>query len=597
MEIGESSKSSPASAEIPPFAPGFRFHPTDEELVLYYLKRKVSGKPFRFDAISEVDLYKVEPWDLPARSRIQTRDLEWYFFSPLDKKYGNGSARANRATENGYWKTTGKDRVVKSGSGRTVGAKKTLVFHTGRAPHGERTNWVMHEYRLDELGICQDSAATQNGAHYGAPFVEEEWEDNVPFPKVEDGVDEEMLSFVPFNGREQDQEMTNELDDNFLIDPEELFEGMDPTLVEYLLENENLALYPAMEDSIVYHDGVQNNQDFIIGHEGRRGLAVLCAGEDNLGQDINLLEQLQMDQVVDGENHVELNNLNPASFNTPQSEVGNNDLIYYDAVSQYQPTHDEFFEMNDFTNSFVGNVDGFEKLDEILSYFDATDNDSHYMIPDSSLEIEKSSLNQANNVLKMDEEDAKISPSPQVSSGIIAGTNVTDVPYTEKLPQAGGQPVLEHLDGRAASDAQYDTSAHKTTLTRRLTNMLGAISSPPAYAAEFPPKAMMKSLGPTSMTESSSSVHIMTGMIRMNEISHLTMSGGESWPLLKDGNIGFVVSYGISEGNEIGNPSGFEQNMLGKMISGMMRSGFHLLFFSVVLLTASYKIGSCFCSR
>ncbi|KAK1307808.1 NAC domain-containing protein 78 [Acorus calamus] len=507
MEIGESSKSSPVSAEMPSFAPGFRFHPTDEELVLYYLKRKVSGKPFRFDAISEVDLYKVEPWDLPARSRIQTRDLEWYFFSPLDRKYGNGSARANRATENGYWKTTGKDREVKSGSGRTVGAKKTLVFHTGRAPHGERTNWVMHEYRLDELGICQDSAATQdlfvvcrifrkngagpqNGAHYGAPFVEEEWEDNVPFPKVEDGVDEEMLPLVPFNEREQDQEMTNELDDNFLIDPEELFEGMDPTLVEYLLESndvkeeqnhpqfggrneipqllepyqilpeyneqflemndlvvppdavedpaiyptvedpaledhvysvdENFALYPAVGDSIIYHDGVQNNQDFIIGHEGRRGLAVLCAGEDNLGQDINLLEQLQ---VVDGENHVELNNLNPESFNTPQSEVDNNDLIYYDAVSQYQPTHDEFFEMNDFTNSFVGNADGFEKLDEILSYFDATDNDSHYMVPDSSLEIEKSSLNQANKVLKMDEEDAKISPSPQVSSGIIAGTN------------------------------------------------------------------------------------------------------------------------------------------------------------------------------
>lgn len=45
-------------------APGFRFHPTDEELVRYYLRRKACGKPFRFEAVSEIDVYKSEPWDL-----------------------------------------------------------------------------------------------------------------------------------------------------------------------------------------------------------------------------------------------------------------------------------------------------------------------------------------------------------------------------------------------------------------------------------------------------------------------------------------------------------------------------------------------------
>lgn len=52
-------------ASVPP---GFRFHPTDEELVSYYLKRKVHGKPIRFNAISEIDVYKSEPWDLPGKS-------------------------------------------------------------------------------------------------------------------------------------------------------------------------------------------------------------------------------------------------------------------------------------------------------------------------------------------------------------------------------------------------------------------------------------------------------------------------------------------------------------------------------------------------
>lgn len=45
-------------------APGFRFHPTDEELVRYYLRRKACRKPFRFQAVTEIDVYKSEPWEL-----------------------------------------------------------------------------------------------------------------------------------------------------------------------------------------------------------------------------------------------------------------------------------------------------------------------------------------------------------------------------------------------------------------------------------------------------------------------------------------------------------------------------------------------------
>jgi hypothetical protein len=43
---------------------GFRFHPTDEELVGYYLPKKVAAKPIDLDLIRELDLYKLEPWDL-----------------------------------------------------------------------------------------------------------------------------------------------------------------------------------------------------------------------------------------------------------------------------------------------------------------------------------------------------------------------------------------------------------------------------------------------------------------------------------------------------------------------------------------------------
>ncbi|OVA12798.1 NAC domain [Macleaya cordata] len=180
-----------ARASLPP---GFRFHPTDVELVLYYLRRKVIGKPLRFEVIAELDLYKFAPWDLPEKSCLRSRDLEWYFFCPRDRKYASG-ARMNRATEIGYWKTTGRDRDICNNS-RSVGMKKTLVFHLGRAPRGNRTNWVMHEYRLEDkdlanTGISQDAyvlckifeksgAGPKNGEQHGAPFEEEEdWEDDV----------------------------------------------------------------------------------------------------------------------------------------------------------------------------------------------------------------------------------------------------------------------------------------------------------------------------------------------------------------------------------------------------------------------------------
>lgn len=48
------------------FPPGFRFSPTDVELVKYYLKRKVMGKRVRVQVIADVDIYKYAPWDLPG---------------------------------------------------------------------------------------------------------------------------------------------------------------------------------------------------------------------------------------------------------------------------------------------------------------------------------------------------------------------------------------------------------------------------------------------------------------------------------------------------------------------------------------------------
>ncbi|RVW32595.1 Protein NTM1-like 9 [Vitis vinifera] len=114
---------------------GFRFAPTDEELIDNYLKPKILGMGFQGSSVMKAD------------------DPEWFFFSLLDYKYSKGS-RSNRTTKAGYWKPTGKDRDILSGTNKEViGTKKTLVFYIGRSPAATRTNWVIHEYRTDIAGL------------------------------------------------------------------------------------------------------------------------------------------------------------------------------------------------------------------------------------------------------------------------------------------------------------------------------------------------------------------------------------------------------------------------------------------------------------
>ncbi|XP_042454872.1 NAC domain-containing protein 35-like [Zingiber officinale] len=125
--------------------PGFRFHPTEEELIDFYLRRKVEGRRFNVELISFLDLYSYDPWELPALAAIGEK--EWFFYVPRDRKYRNGD-RPNRVTTSGYWKATGADRAVKNESGRQIGLKKTLVFYSGKAPKGIRSSWIMNEYRL-----------------------------------------------------------------------------------------------------------------------------------------------------------------------------------------------------------------------------------------------------------------------------------------------------------------------------------------------------------------------------------------------------------------------------------------------------------------
>lgn len=135
--------------------PGFRFHPTDEELVVQYLRRKAFGLPLPAAVIPDLhNLFKLDPWDIPGASS----DGNKYFFAVRPP-----AARGRRqqvTASGGCWKPAGgRDKpvvVARCGGSHLVGVKKGMVFvpRQGRkAPAAAAAAagggcWVMHEYSL-----------------------------------------------------------------------------------------------------------------------------------------------------------------------------------------------------------------------------------------------------------------------------------------------------------------------------------------------------------------------------------------------------------------------------------------------------------------
>ncbi|KAJ7981190.1 NAC domain containing protein [Quillaja saponaria] len=150
--------------ELPP---GFRFYPTEEELVAFYLNNKIDGR--RNDVhsvIPVIDIYDVEPWHLPklAGELCQGDTEQWFFFTPRQEREARGG-RPTRTTASGYWKATGSPGYVYSSDSRVIGIKKTMVFYKGKAPTGKKTTWKMNEYRAIEEAPNQSSSTTPKLRH------------------------------------------------------------------------------------------------------------------------------------------------------------------------------------------------------------------------------------------------------------------------------------------------------------------------------------------------------------------------------------------------------------------------------------------------
>ncbi|XP_073311221.1 NAC domain-containing protein 104-like [Primulina huaijiensis] len=121
--------------------PGFRFHPTDEQLVVHFLHRKTKLLPCHPDIIPDLDLYPYDPWDLNGKAMAEGRRC--YFYSRKTQ---------SRVTGSGYWQPFGaKDEPIYSSSGQRIGLKKHYEFYIGESDsEGVKTSWIMQEFRLSD---------------------------------------------------------------------------------------------------------------------------------------------------------------------------------------------------------------------------------------------------------------------------------------------------------------------------------------------------------------------------------------------------------------------------------------------------------------
>ncbi|XP_004504766.1 NAC domain-containing protein 104 [Cicer arietinum] len=131
--------------------PGFRFYPTDEELLVHFLHRKASLLPCHPDVIPDLDLFPYDPWELHGRALEEGN--QWYYYSRRTQ---------NRITNNGYWMPMGmEEQVVTTSTNKRLGIKKYYVFHLGQTPNGNKTNWIMQEYRLSDSASSSRSSSSK----------------------------------------------------------------------------------------------------------------------------------------------------------------------------------------------------------------------------------------------------------------------------------------------------------------------------------------------------------------------------------------------------------------------------------------------------
>ncbi|KAL3513079.1 hypothetical protein ACH5RR_025796 [Cinchona calisaya] len=133
---------------------GYRFVPTDEELVTCYLTNKVLYRPLPAKIIQEIDaddLYSRHPKCLVKETAYGCGEGErkWYFLIYQDEYFlGKISEKLMVGNEVGFWSYIGEEEPIFNSDGDVSAFKIYLNYFSKTTSNAKKTNWRMEKYRL-----------------------------------------------------------------------------------------------------------------------------------------------------------------------------------------------------------------------------------------------------------------------------------------------------------------------------------------------------------------------------------------------------------------------------------------------------------------
>ncbi|KDO47590.1 hypothetical protein CISIN_1g007598mg [Citrus sinensis] len=404
-------------------------------------------------------------------------------------------------------------------------------------------DWLLVVLGKDTFVLCRifqkSGSGPKNGEQYGAPFIEEEWEDD-------EAVD---AALVPGHDVVADELVVS---DDAYFETNDLDQNID---VANQSENapRHLNFYHGESSNHVEHsrDLSPDNQKPMIG-----------VGATQHNSELMDARPVK-DEYIDSSNGVNAGGVN-YFLNEP----------YLDATDNPQFSDGLYLEANDLSSTVEADSQGFDMVEEYLNFFDANDDNSEYLTFDAS-EILGSGDNN--------------------SDQVPLTTEVTEV--TDQMSMAGQHQVEVHGNDVASTSEQKpdivkSESDVKYPFLKQASQMLGNVAAAPAFASEFPTKDAALRLN--SLAHPSSSVHVTAGMIR---IRNITLSGsGLDWSVGKNGDMNIVFSFDLSQNVISPSPTSFEPagNIFsGKTGSVVFRSLWLLLFLWIIILSVGFKIGAC----